>query len=356
MNPEISNETDDQYLRFRLSGVNVSIANSIRRVVLSEIPCVVFRTTPHEANRLEFEINTTRMNNELIKQRVSCVPIHIADTAFPFDDYVVELDVSNESDKVTYATTADFKLKNIQTDTYSDATAMFPPDPLTGFHIDLVRVRPGEHVKFAAKFDIGTAKQDGAFNVASTCSYAFAQDPEAAEQAWAAKSATLEGSTEEIEQLRQDWMLLDAKRYTQPDTFDFVMESVGQFTNRSLVHKACDVMITKLKRLEETLQTKGDVVNKSSSTIPNCFDITLDGEDHTLGKAVEYVLYSKHYEGDKTVTFCGFRKPHPHIDSSVIRLAFSTPKETFDVSSVVVAAIQDLLPVYEAIGSHFATK
>lgn len=354
MNPQVSNESDEQYLRFRLSGVNVSIANSIRRALIAEIPCVVFRTTPHEANRLEFEVNTSRLNNELIKQRVSCVPIHISDTAFPFDDYAVELDVTNEGANVLYVTTADFKLKNVKTDTYSDATAMFPPDPLTGFHIDIVRLRPGEQMKFVAKLDIGMAKQDGAFNVASTCSYAYAQDPEAVERAWAEKVNTLEGSNEEVEQVRQDWMLLDAKRYTQPDTFDFVVESVGQFANRTLVHKACDVMINKLKKLEETLQTKSDVVGKSSTTIPNCFDVVLDGEDHTLGKAVEFALYSKHYAGDKSMTFCGFRKPHPHIDSSVIRVAFATPKEAFDVSAVVVAAVHDLLPVYEMIGAHFA--
>lgn len=353
MNPQISNETDDQYLRFQLSGVNVSIANSIRRLILADIPCVVFRTTPHEANRLEFEVNTSRLNNELIKQRVSCIPIHITDTAFPFDDYVVELDVTNESDHIVYATTADFKMKNTKTDTYSDATALFPPDLLTGFYIDIVRLRPGEQVKFAAKFDIGMAKQDGAFNVASTCSYAYTQNPEAVEQAWAQKSTSLEGSKEDIEKLRQDWMLLDAKRYTIPDSFDFVIESVGQFTNRALVHKACDAMIAKLKGLEETLQTKSGIVNKSSTTIPNCFDVVLDGEDHTLGKAVEFVLYSKHYEGDKSVTFCGFRKPHPHINSSVIRIAFMTPKETFDVSAVVMDVVRNLLPVYETIGAHF---
>lgn len=354
MEPQISNESDNQqYLRFRLAGVNVSIANSIRRIILAEIPCVVFRTTPHEANRLDFEVNTSRMNNELIKQRVSCIPIHITDTEFPFDDYVVELDVTNEGDKVIYATTNDFKVKNITTNTYSNAKELFPPDPYTGFYIDIVRLRPGEQIKCSAKLDIGMAKQDGAFNVASTCSYVYAQDTQAAEQGWMEKSVTLEGSKEDIEKIRQDWMLIDAKRYTLPDTFDFLIESVGQFDNRMILNKACDAMITKLRRFEEILKTKGDVVGKSSTTIPNCFDVVLDGEDHTLGKAVEYVLYSKYYDGDKSVTFCGFRKPHPHIDRSVIRIAFATPKETFDVSGVVITAIQELIPVYESIRVYF---
>ena len=80
MDPRISDLSQDtNYMEFKLSGVNVSIANALRRIILSEIPTVVFRTSPHERNLVNFEINTSRMNNELIKQRLSCIPIHIND-------------------------------------------------------------------------------------------------------------------------------------------------------------------------------------------------------------------------------------------------------------------------------------
>jgi DNA-directed RNA polymerase alpha subunit len=47
MNPRIEAKSvseDDGVLKFTLSGVNVSLANSIRRTILSDIPCVVFKT------------------------------------------------------------------------------------------------------------------------------------------------------------------------------------------------------------------------------------------------------------------------------------------------------------------------
>ncbi len=43
---------ENNVLSFTLSGVNVSIANSLRRIILSEIPCVVFKTTPHKENKV----------------------------------------------------------------------------------------------------------------------------------------------------------------------------------------------------------------------------------------------------------------------------------------------------------------
>ena len=119
MEPKVADfVTDDNYLKFTLSGVNVSIANALRRIILSEIPTIVFRTTPYEENRVDFKLNTSRMNNELIKQRLSCVPIHITDTDFEYMDYVVEADLTNDTDSIIYLTTADFKIKNTKNDKY----------------------------------------------------------------------------------------------------------------------------------------------------------------------------------------------------------------------------------------------
>ena len=134
MDPKISNFiTEDNYLKFTLSGVNVSIANGLRRIILSEIPTIVFRTSPYEENLVDFQLNTTRMNNELIKQRLSCVPIHITDTEFPHKDYVVEADLQNDTDAIMYLTTGDFKIKNAQNDKYltdGEVKKIFPPDSI----------------------------------------------------------------------------------------------------------------------------------------------------------------------------------------------------------------------------------
>ena len=67
MNPQIELiETVDDSFGFTLSGINVSLANAIRRIILSEIPLVVFRTTPNEQNKCNIIANTSRLNNEII--------------------------------------------------------------------------------------------------------------------------------------------------------------------------------------------------------------------------------------------------------------------------------------------------
>ena len=52
MNPSVSNLLEEgNVLKFTLSGVNVSLANAVRRIILSEIPTVVFKTETYQDNQ-----------------------------------------------------------------------------------------------------------------------------------------------------------------------------------------------------------------------------------------------------------------------------------------------------------------
>ena len=299
---------------------------------------------------MDIEINTTRLNNELIKQRISCVPIHIKDTEFPIENYVVELDKKNDSDIIDYVTTGNFKIKDKNTGKYLSEAAtreIFPPDEITGDFIDIARLRPrlsedidGEHLKLTSTLDISTAKQDGCFNVASTCAYGYTQDPVLVNDRIIQMEADMKAQGLDADTIAfkiKDWTLLKAQTINIPDSFDFTIESVGQFDNMSLVFKAAHVMLDKVGAFKKAIQENEGLIEQSDTTLSHGFDIKLVGEDYTLGKAIEYVLYTRHYDresatSDKSLEFCGFRKPHPHIDESIIRLGF---KDSTDKSTIV---------------------
>ena len=339
MNPKVSNLSDENgKLTFRISDINVSLANAIRRIILSDIPTLVFETMPYEKNKANIIKNTSRFNNEIIKQRLSCIPIHITDTTFDYNNYIIELHKKNNSDTIQFATTGDIKVKNLTNDTYlseAETRAIFPPDPITNDFIDIVRLRPklsktleGEEINLTCKFSIKTAKHNSSFNVASTCCYSASPDPVKRNQVWTEKAKQYKKekkSSQEISNLKEDWELLDAKRIITMDSFDFTIESVGVFDAMSIVEKACQVMINKLSKFVEDLNSKEDMIYESDNTIDNCYDIKLVGEDYTLGKSIEYLLFALYYDvedASKVVTYCGFIKPHPHIDESIVRVAF----------------------------------
>jgi DNA-directed RNA polymerase subunit L len=303
------------------------------------------------------------MNNELLKQRLSCIPIY-ADTDFPINDYLLVVDKQNNSNTIEYITTADFEVVNLKTKEKDVTLAkkLFPANTITGDYPELVRLLPrisetieGERLLLKCKFDIGSAKEDSSFNISSSCVYSNTVDPVARKAAWTEKKTELlkTHSAEELAFAEKDWLLLDGKRYFLPDSFDFMVETVGPISNMEIINRSALLMIEKLKKIQGTVQSQPDVIAMSETTIPNSFDITLKGEDYTLGKVIEWMLYSVHY--DKTINYCGFRKPHPHIDESLIRVGFKNPTEMVTVASYIVNAAEEAIRIYDLIAKTFET-
>lgn len=371
MKPFVNRMSEDNgELNFTLSGVNVSIANSIRRIILSEIPCVVFRTAPYSENKVFIQTNTTRMNNELIKQRMSCIPIYITDTSMPMEQYKVMLDKQNEGDTILHVTTEDFTIIDTNTETALPQTmvkSMFPPDSLTGDYIDIVRLRPrlsetieGEHIVLSASFAIGTAKENGSFNVVSTCGYGNTVNADMANDYL---SKYVDGlkmeqlSEDTIEFKKKDWLLLNSELYSIPDSYDFTIETVGPFENKRIVLKCIHVMMDKIIKFKSAIQTE-DILHTSDTSLDHGFDIQLIGEDYTLGKALEYLLFARHYDrhsptSDKSLNFCGFKKTHPHIDESIIRLGFVAPTDKNSVIQILTETCKALEAIYVDIATFF---
>lgn len=373
--PRINNKIEENgILKFTLSEVNVSFANALRRIILSEIPCIVFKTTPYEENKCIIYNNTSRFNNEIIKQRLSCIPIHINDLSFPIDDYILEINEKNDTDTIKIITTHDFKIKNKKNGKYLSKEAVnkiFPPDPISNNYIDFVRLRPklsddidGEQLFLECYFSISSAKENGMFNVVSCASFSNTLDTSKSNEAWESKEKQLidEGQTRDnIEYMKKDWYTLEAYRYYKEDSFDFIIETIGVFENEELIKQSCNIMIKKIEKFKNDIFERYEslIIKKDDIVIDNCFDIKLEGEDYTLGKVIEYILYEYKYTLDRDLTFCAFSKPHPHINESFIRIAgkIINGKEYLEskdmVSKIIINACDIAIDVYSKIMLYF---
>ena len=369
MNPhvELNSRHNEEMLLFTLSGVNVSLANAIRRTILSDIPLVVFRTTPYEQNKANIIANTSRLNNEILKQRLSCIPIHIKDIdGFPLKNYQLEVNVENITDTMMYVTTENFVINDLVTGKPIDQAKnreIFPADDYTGYFIDFVRLRPkiseelpGEKIHLTCELSIGTAKEDGMFNSVSTCSYGYTVDSvvqeatlEKLRQKWKDEGK----NADELNFEAKNWKLLDGMRITKQDSFDFIIQSVGIFDNIELVQKACEILIDKLQYQDSLIEKDELVIEKSQNTMANSYDIILENEDYTIGKVLEYLLYTKFYE-PKILTFCGFKKMHPHDSQSIIRVAYRDPIDISTIKGNLKECIEAATQIFTKVRRDFA--
>ena len=334
MNPVISKISHDGDLyKFTLSEINVSLANAIRRTILSDIPTLAFDAENRE--HCIIEKNTCRLHNEILKHRLTCIPIHMTELDMLPGKYLMELDMVNDSDNMIYVTTEDFKIKNKENGNYltkDETRKIFPPCVKTNMYIDFARLRPkisptipGEQIKLTCEFSLKTANNNSTYNVVSKCSYGYTVDAVKAKTVWEniEQQMLADGSTnDEISFQKKNYYLLDAQRSGVKDSFDFVIQSVGVYDNKDIVKKACVALQNKLVELVQNIDSDIVPIIVSETTIDNCYDIVLENQDYTIGKTLEYIIYEKYYNNDKVLTFCGFKKFHPHNDDSTLRIAF----------------------------------
>ena len=346
MDPKISSIIEENgILRFRIADINVSFANAIRRTILSDIPTLVMRDSPYEESTIDISKNTTRLNNEIIRHRLSCVPIH-HDIDFPVDKYSFVLDVENTGNSVMTLTTGDIKVMDNETGKEAPASIskhIFPPDSITGDHIPIVRLNPrvsdqlpGEALKLVAKATIGTAGENSAFNVVSCSAYSMTVDKEKQDQALNAHIKSLKAELSKqgldkeelessLEYAKRGWLALDGKRITKKDSFDFEVETVGVFSNEDIVRRACDIIVGSLEELEITMSQTNALVDFFTITDDDIVMVKLENYDYTVAKALEAVLYIRNWEGKEKadgLDYLATVRPHPHIPEIFLRMHY----------------------------------
>lgn len=366
MEPIIKNiSVEDDIYHFTLSGINVSLANALRRTILSDIPITTIFTETYNDNKCNIEINTTRLHNEIIKQRLSCIPIHIEELDILPGNYLLEIDVINESDTIKIITTEDFKIKNKVNGNYltkEETHRIFPACPKTNMYIDFARLRPGvgnipgEQLKLTAEFSNHTAGDNSMFNVVSICSYGNSIDSTKVNEVWSDyenKLRSEQTTDEDIKLHKKNFYLLDAQRHYIENSFDFSIQSIGIYDNKTILKKACEIIMNKLDNFITMVDSDIIPIKQSETVMEDSFDIVLENEDYTLGKIIEYSLYNKYYNGENTLSFCGFKKFHPHDNESIVRVAFKKNGDKNLLRTYLYSCCNDLKDVFQIIYKMF---
>jgi DNA-directed RNA polymerase subunit L len=203
-----------------------------------------------------------------------------------------------------------------------------------------------------SEFSVNTSLANSAYNVVSKCSYGNTPNHTNIDRIWEEQELKLVGeqmTKQEIEIQKKNFMLLDAQRHFIPDSFDFTVQSIGIYDNKELVKKACEVLNKKFVLMVEGIDSDIIPINNSETTMEFCFDVILENEDYTVGKALEYILYEKFYQGEKILSFCGFKKFHPHNTESVVRIAFNENSDKNTVRQILRKACVEAADVFKKV-------
>ena len=340
-------------LRFELQNTHVSYANTLRRIILSEVKSVGFRAEiikNGSTSGVVVQRNSTAMSNEMLAHRIGLVPVHADFKDWDPEKYVFRLNVENNSDKPLDVEVADIEvLENRDGELIKvPNTQFFHPDPITRKTCLLAVLKPKvgsnqpEAIQFTAKASVGIGRENVRFSPVSQCSYGYTRDtsPEKVKEVFSQwldrhkkiNLAELEKDSSRMQLLEREFQTMESARCYltdekgEPNSFDFVIESVG-------VYNPFDIIIEALKVVEHKCHAyaaldKGDLPEnvkiQPTKKEARGFDIYFQHEDHTLGNLIttwlDINLIDTHGLTEGSIQYCGYCVPHPLRDEMLMTI------------------------------------
>lgn len=396
MNFENLRKLDDRTYAFTLSPIHVTYANTLRRLMLTGVETVAFRsdmTSTGSTTDVVVKRNDTPMTNEMLADRIGLVPINVTEPLNWKDDkYVFKLKVAGSKDNTTYVKSGDFKVidvgsttggasinTNDESNTNSEANEsnlnsivtveetvvptekFFPPNPITGDTCLIATLQPGsgptqQFIEIVAKATKGTGREHARFSPVSQCSYEYTPDenPQRIEemfQNWlnvAKKAGGVEKGSERYNELRREFNTMQIKRCFkvnekgEPDSFNFTVETAGVLSVPYIVERACEVgenMCSRYVNIHRgDLPAEMTVTSADSRVIG--YDFLIRGHDHTLGNLLQTYLVENHIQGEASpkITYAGYSVPHPLRDEMVLRIGVEDGEEATARQALAEAA------------------
>jgi DNA-directed RNA polymerase II subunit RPB3 len=332
-------------IQFTIKGVDLAYVNSVRRIVLAEIPCAAFFFDSYnsEGNDIKIDANTCALHNEFLGHRISLVPLHFDENEtanFAQLNYKFILTKKNTTTSVVNVTTKDFKILDAENNDLGEQfrEKIFPKNDITKDYILLTKLKPnlydtmnGEEVDINCVASIGIAKTHARWSCVSQCSYENSIDEKLAAATLAKKIEECKSLQKDVEQVKSKFETLEKYRcykkneYDEPNEFIFYIESECRLRPTYLFYKGLSILIEKLRTFQKNLDESDDVAIKQVGTIDNYFQIEIRKEDHTLVNTLQSGIYNKAIRANVSnadLEYIGYSQPHPLDQLMYLKLKF----------------------------------
>lgn len=375
---------------FRYTNTNVTMANTLRRAILTLTPAVGFRTEPYEKSDVQITTNTTPLVNEMIAHRIGMIPIRFTDlVSFKPDQYDFVLDMKNDTKKTMDVRASDFQVfrKNLENPLMPmeqlPTAEFFPPDPITGDTVLITRLRPQwnptaplEQITLKARASLSTGTENIRYSPVAQSSYEYTRDenPEAQQsvfQAWLANNKKIEDSSavaqDQIAAYRREFDTCEIQRCYLKDErgnaydFTFHIESLGVQPVPMIVSNAlagCEALVKRYIDIDTVLSENIRVL-QADAQYP-AIDIFFMNEGHTLGNLLETYIVDNHIDGSAqpSVQYVAYKVPHPLRPEMFIRIAVNSEEADVETQktiarTVIAAACRALKEEFRGLGEKW---
>jgi DNA-directed RNA polymerase subunit L len=365
----LANVDDENTMTFQIKDTDVAYVNTLRRTVLTGVETLAFNAKMSDSGTttdVKITANTTPMTNEMLADRIGLIPIVTPSEAWEKDQFEFRLSMENNTN-----TTMPVKAEDIEVFKMGSADEgfvkyipgnkeFFRPDPITGGTALLAMLKAkqpnqaAQKIEFTARASIGTGQQHIRWCPVSQCAYSYTIDTDVSRQQeffqrWLenTKKMSMDSLNEEPgkkEMMIREFQTMEVQRCYKvnekgdPNSFDFVIESIGTLPISSIVEKALLAIEKKCSKYAGELPNDVRVVPADARM--KGFDFYFPDEDHTLGNLLQAYMEGNLMNAGE-ISYAGYKVPHPLRAEMVLRIGvdFPTDKARDGKQTVARAAI-----------------
>lgn len=346
----------DNRLEFIIDDVDVAVVNSLRRIIVSEIPNIAFEHVIKYSERVNIIENTTSLHNEFLKQRLSLIPINFdVEDILEFDEsrykFIIKAANKTGSD-IIYITSQDIDVyRDDKLLSKDEMERIFPADPdyipITVLKPNIFDKENGDvlHIEMRANLDIPASPNGAGYMITSVCAFRNVIDHAKADEEFRKL-----GGDKADKISRSDFDTTTRKRYyiknkyDEPASFLFFLESeYPRIPTQYIIFRGFHIMISKINDIRESFIRDKNIVIRVSPR-EKLYDIKLANHTDTMGNLLQSLIYNYYIreENRERLVYVGYRRPHP-LEKLVI-LRVESPNTGDQSDEIRSLFIDDILP------------
>ena len=292
---------EDNSISFELynhisSPIKISLANSIRRTIISSIDTYCI-----DKNSIKFYDSYNEnniLNDEYLIDRLILIPIISDSEDIDYDNIIISCKKENMDENIIGIYVRDFVCKNSITNTIVDINKIFK-------YTDILfsKLINGSNISFECKLIKNNSEHKGSgFSPVCACVYQYKQDVK-----------KIEDMTSNMdEKTKQKFMIHDAQRIYErneigePLVYQFYYESIGFYDCKKILKFGLNILMDKLRFISNEFKKEDSTIVKQEINMDDFFRFTILDVNETIGEPLQqYLLYNEN------VYYAGYIIEHP---------------------------------------------